>query len=279
MVDINAGTSLYALIGYPVEHSLSPIFWNKSFSELNINAVYLALSVQPDNIIACLEGLKVSGVKGLNITRPHKFDAANFCNFLHGAAKETNVVNTIKFSSNQKAEGWNTDATGFLNLLKNNNLPATSAVVFGNGASSISIIWALKEYGINKIYQIARKFVVDSEDINESHNNKKIFFRKLSWNYKNFNNSIKESDIIINTTPIGWHEKDDIPGFKESLNDSKCFVDLNYNKKSKLLKTAKQICGNTIDGRELLFEQGVEAFKVLTNYAPPAEIIRRSIFD
>lgn len=279
MVEINAATSLYALVGYPVEHSLSPIFWNQSFSELKINAIYIALSVHPDNILTCLDGLKVSGVKGLNITRPHKFDAAKYCDLLHGAAKETKVVNTIKFSSNNKTEGWNTDATGFLNLLKKNNLPASSAVVFGNGASSLSIIWALKEYGIKKIYQIARKFVLDSEDINEFYKNKKFFFRKLSWNYKNFNNSIKESDIIINTTPIGWHEKDDIPGFEESLDGSKCFVDLNYNNKSKLLMMAEQICGNTIDGRELLYEQGVEAFKILTNYAPPAEIIRRSLFD
>ena len=72
--------------------------------------------------------------------------------------KETKEVNTIKFSSNNKTEGWNTDATGFLNLLKKNNLPASSAVVFGNGASSLSIICALKEFGIKKIYQIARKF-------------------------------------------------------------------------------------------------------------------------
>ena len=279
MVDINAGTSLYALIGYPVEHSLSPIFWNRSFSELDINAVYVALSVHPDNVLTCVEGLKFSGFKGLNVTRPHKKIAADYCNYLHDAALDTKVVNTVRFSSFNEVEGWNTDASGFLNILRKNKLPSTSAVVFGDGASSISVIWALKNYGVSKIFQIARKFTLDSEDLELSHKNKKIFFRKLSWNYKNFNNSIKESDIIINTTPIGWHEDDNILGFEDSLNVLKCFVDLNYNKKSKLLAIAKQNCGITIDGRELLFEQGVEAFKILTKCAPPAEIIRRSIFD
>ena len=276
---ITSSTSLYGLVGYPVEHSLSPIFWNKAFEKLNYNAAYIALSVHPDDILTCLKGLKVSGFKGLNITRPHKFAAADFCNILYEAAKETGVVNTVKFSSSNEIEGWNTDAIGFLNLMKRFELPSTIVTVLGDGASSKSIIWALKEYGILQINQIARKFSFDIEEKNEIYKNKKIFFRKLSWNLKNFTNSIKESDIIINTTPIGWHENDSIEGFEESLDTSKCFVDLNYNEKSKLLKFAKHNCGITIDGRELLYEQGVEAFKVLTNYAPPAEIIRRSIFD
>ncbi len=279
MSNIKASTSLYALIGYPVEHSLSPIFWNRAFEELNLDSIYVALSVHPDNILKSLEGLRVSGFKGLNITRPHKSFAANYCNTLHGAAKDTEIVNTIRFSSDNEIEGWNTDATGFFKLLKNFKLPVTSAVVLGNGASSKSIIWALKEYGIVRISQIARKFVEFSEEKCEFYNSKKIFFRKLSWNLKNFTNTVKESDIIINTTPIGWNENDDIIGLEESLDSTKSFVDLNYNKKSKLLAIAGKKCGNSIDGRELLFEQGIEAFKVLTNYAPPAEIIRRTIFD
>ncbi len=277
MNDIKATTSLYGLVGFPVEHSLSPIFWNKAFSYLNLDSIYIALSVHPDNILTSLEGLKVSGFKGLNITRPFKKEAANYCQILHEAAKETKIVNTLKFS-NSKIEGWNTDATGFLNLLKKHNFSTNRALVIGNGSSSESIIWALKKYGFLQIDQIARKFT-SNEEINENFNSKKIFFRKFSWNIKNFNNSIKESDIIINTTPIGWHEEDDIPGFEESLNHSKCFIDLNYNKNSKLLIFARQKCGITIDGRELLYEQGIEAFKILTNYVPPAEIIKSSIFD
>ena len=277
MNDIKATTSLYGLVGYPVEHSLSPIFWNKAFAKLNLDCIYVALSVHPDNIIAGLEGLKVSGFKGLNITRPFKKIAANFCQTLHEAAIDTKIVNTIKFSDSE-VEGWNTDAIGFLNILKKLNFSSNKVLVIGNGASSESIIWALKKYGVFQIDQIARKFS-STEEIFENFNSKKIFFRKISWNIKNFNNSIKESDIIINTTPIGWHEEDEIPGFEESLNHSKCFIDLNYNKNSKPLKAARQKCGITIDGRELLYEQGIEAFKILTNYAPPAEIIRSSIFD
>ena len=277
ITSINADTSLYALIGYPVEHSFSPAFWNAAFEKVGINAVYVALPVLPKDIFTSLNGLKSSGVKGINVTRPHKESAAKFCDVLYDAAKETEIVNTIKFSS-LKTEGWNTDAIGFFNLLNKHSFPISKALVIGNGASSKSTIWALNKYGIKDIQQIARKFSSEAEeDYSEINNEKKI--RKLSWNHKNFTNSIKESDIIINTTPIGWKEEDDIPGFSDSLNPSKIFVDFNYSDKSKLLSVAYKKCGKVIDGRELLFEQGIEAFKILTNYAPPAEVIMNRIFD
>jgi shikimate dehydrogenase len=275
---INAKTTLYGLVGYPVEHSLSPMFWNAAFKELKTNSVYVALPVTPDKIIPAIIGLKESGFKGLNITRPHKESVAKICNILHDAANITKVVNTLKFSSTN-IEGWNTDASGFLNILKKFNLPQTKVLILGNGASSKSILWALQKYGVQEIFQIARKFIIESEEKKEIYNGEKIILRKLSWNLKNFNNSIKESDIIINTTSIGWSKEDNIEGFSNYLNTSKCFIDLNYNKDSNILAIAHKNCGLTIDGRELLYEQGIEAFKILTNLAPSAEVIRSIIFD
>ena len=63
------------------------------------------------------------------------------------------------------------------------------------------------------------------------------------------------------------------------MNSSKVFVDLNYSDKSKLLSAARNSCKLALDGRELLYEQGIEAFKILTNFAPPAEVIMNRIFD
>ena len=275
---VSAATSVYALIGFPVQHSLSPRFWNAAFEKLQLDSVYVALPVLPENIRTALSGLKSLGVKGINITRPHKFAAAEFCQILHGAASETKIVNTIKFTENG-AEGWNTDATGFFNLLNRKQLSRKSALVIGDGATSISAIWALKKYGVGQINQIARKITIETNEEISTESQKKFFLRKFTWNSKNFNNSIEISDIIINTTPIGWQKNDDIPEFANSLNSSKCFIDFNYSKDSKLLAAADRLCSITVDGRELLYEQGIEAFKVLTNYAPPADVIRSSIFD
>lgn len=271
---INSFTSIYGLVGYPVEHSLSPKFWNTAFDYLGINSVYLAFPVLPNNIVSALNGFWASGIKGLNVTRPHKKAAADFCNVLNGAAKETQIVNTIKFTE-FGGEGWNTDATGFYRILKRFQLSKKSALVIGDGASSKSVIWALKKYGVSQISQIARKFTETT--IAEKSNEKKL--RKFLWNTKNFNYTVAESDIIINTTPIGWQKDDNISEVTDALDSSKSFVDFNYRDDSKLLIGARQSCGVVIDGRELLYEQGVESFKILMNCEPPADVIRSSIFS
>lgn len=273
-IDIDAKTSVYAILGYPVDHSLSPKFWNLAFDFLGLNAVYVPLAVFPENASNFFGGLRGSGISGANVTRPHKFIAAQFCQVLQGAAFDTKIVNTIKISTDQIV-GWNTDATGFLNLLKKFGLPKDTALVLGDGASSISAIWALKKYGVKNIIQIARKFTEESlEELDSSGH-----IKKIPWISKKITNSIEESDIIINTTAIGWHENDQVPGFAKALGRSKTFVDFNYSKCSRVLADAGQYCGRVIEGRELLYEQGLEAFKLLTNLAPPAEVIRSSIFD
>ena len=271
---INASTCVYGLIGYPVEHSLSPKFWNSAFDVLSLNAVYLAFPVLPEHFYVALSGLKSSAIKGLNVTRPHKRDASRFCDYLHGASYDTKIVNTIKFTENG-VEGWNTDAVAFYNILTRFELSKNTALILGNGATSESVIWALKKYGLSRLNQIARNF--SDEDMEE--NSKNNFLRKFSWNSKNFYNTVAESDIIINTTPIGWQEVDDIPELIASRNSSKCFVDFNYKKESKLLSRARQFCETVIDGREMLYEQGLEAFKILMNCEPPADVIRYSIFS
>lgn len=274
---INALTALYGLVGQPVSHSLSPTFWNAAFGTLNINAAYVALSVLPENIKTAFLGLQATGFVGINITRPYKYDAYGFCSILHDAARETGVVNTIKFHA-EGAEGWNTDATGLLCILKKFDLPHGNVLILGDGASSRSAIWALREYGVETITQIARKFKEDYQEKSEKKENFEKNFTKLCWNSKNFTNSVHISDIIINTTPIGWQEKDDIPELRNGFDKGKSYIDFNYSKVSRLLHWASQKGSLVIDGRELLYHQGLEAFKLLTNLEPPAEVIRSSIF-
>ena len=274
---IDSQTKVFALIGYPVEHSISPAFWNSAFEAVGLNAVYVALPVKPENVETAISGLKAVGVVGINITRPHKVKVAECCDRLVDAAVETNVVNTVLFSDGETV-GWNTDAYAMFNVLRRFFLPHTKVLILGNGATHLSVLWALKKYGVKEIDVIARKHFSESEEYLKVSESENIFFRKLSWNTKNFSNSIKESDIIINTTPIGWQKTDDIPGFSEGIDNSKTFVDFNYSKVSKLLSVAAEKGAKVIDGRELLCEQGLEAFKLLTNFEPPAEVIRSSIF-
>ena len=69
---ISGRTALYGVVGYPISHSLSPIFQNRIFQHLGLNAVYVPFEVKPEDLKTALEGLKALGIKGVNVTIPHK---------------------------------------------------------------------------------------------------------------------------------------------------------------------------------------------------------------
>jgi shikimate dehydrogenase len=284
--EITGSTRVFALIGDPVVHSLSPSFWNAAFRHSGTDAVYVALQVSEKDVMTALSGLQAMHFSGINVTRPLKRKAAEFCRILHEPARITGVVNTIRFCHNG-AEGWNTDVTGLQRILSRLLRPDSKALVMGNGASAITALRALESSKVKEAFQIARSF---SEEHHEyahqkssvehnkfSHSDMPI--AKLSWNDKNFSYAIRESDIIINTTPLGWSAKDFVPELDKYLEKTQVFVDFNYAPNSQLAACARKNGCLVIDGRELLFEQGLESFRLLTDSEAPADVIRHCIYS
>lgn len=280
---ITGSTRVFGLIGNPVSHSLSPKFWNAAFAATETDAVYIAFDVAEEDAATALAGLSTLNICGINVTRPLKQKAASFCRLLHEPARSTGVVNTIKFDK-PGSEGWNTDVTGLQRILA--RLPqVSSCTIMGSGASSVTALWALKQNQPRKIFQIARKFSeqrlhqVNSDFINNKHLPADMAITRLAWNNKNFAYALEESDIIINTTPLGWSSEDHIPEFDKNLNKGKVFIDFNYAPASKLVASARSRGCVVIDGRELLFEQGIESFSLLTGKEAPTEVIRNCIYS
>jgi len=272
LINISGSTRLFGLIGDPVEHSKSPVFWNRAFAHLGLDCAYVAMQVKPENFASAAAGLKALNFKGVNITMPLKTLAASICTKLTGAADASKCVNTIQFSGDDII-GWNTDTTGLVRMLKQCRT-FKSAIIMGDGASSRSIIYALKEFPVTRIFQLARSC---KEVIEQKEN--ALTIKKLPWNYKNFSYTFKESDIIFNATPLGWGNKDFVVELEEFLDQNKIYVDLNYAPYSKLLASARNTGCKILDGRDLLFEQGLESFRILTGTEPPVKIIRDCIFD
>ena len=263
-------TKLYYLLGKPVSHSISPLFWNETFNKIGMDAVYNAVEIEPEDIKAAIRGLEILKASGANITIPHKQSVAECCAELHGAAIETGVVNTIVPDKNG-SHGWNTDFSGLLGIL-NGIGKINSALVIGSGASSKTALRALKAHGCINISQIARKF---SDNYSGEKQNYVI---KLSWNKKNFVYSLTKSDIIINTTPIGWKSDDNIPGFAEGLSKDKVFLDFNYSKVSQLIAVASEKKCRVINGLELLLRQAMDSFRIFFDDEPPEKIMREAVY-
>jgi shikimate dehydrogenase len=260
---------IFGLIGHPVAHSLSPAMWNYAFAALKFPAVYLAFDVV--DLPSAFNGLRALGIKGVNVTLPHKRNAAELCEVLHPPASLLSAVNTIKFSS-AGSEGWNTDAIAMCRILASLK-KIGSALVLGNGGSAAAVIWALTQNKIARIFQISRKKSKAPHYLTTG-----TEFQSLHWNSNNLEAILPKVDLIINTTPLGWKNEDRIKEFETKLNNRQIFFDLNYSDCSHLIGAANESGCRIIDGKELLVLQAVESFKLLTDLEAPEKIMRGCIF-
>ena len=134
---ITGTTSLVGLIGWPVEHSLSPIMHNAAFATIGCDFAYVPLPVQPNHVEQALKGLAALNFVGSNVTVPHKQAVMRYVDELSEAARLTGAVNTI-YIQNGKFFGYNTDAIGFIESLKEKDCDprGTRVAVLGAGGSS-----------------------------------------------------------------------------------------------------------------------------------------------
>ena len=127
---ITASTRLVALLGHPVEHSLSPRMQNAAFAALALDWAYVALDVPPERLEEAVRGLNAAGFAGANVTAPHKLAAAKL------ADTDAPSVNTLVFQDG-RIEGTSTDAA----ILS--GLDAESPVVLGDGGAAQAFLQAL----------------------------------------------------------------------------------------------------------------------------------------
>ena len=113
---INANTRLCGVIGDPVSHTLSPVMHNAAMAGLGSDYVYLAFRVKSAGLGAAIQGMKALGIRGLNVTIPHKIAAVQFMDELDPLATDIGALNTIVNDAG-RLKGHNTDAGGFLQAL------------------------------------------------------------------------------------------------------------------------------------------------------------------
>lgn len=156
--------SIYGLVGYPVEHSLSPVMHNSAFAELGVPAEYKLFSLREEELDEFFEALrdKDSPIFGLNITVPYKEKVIKYLDSMSPYAQRVRAVNTIVISNNRELTGHNTDGPGFLAHLQELNFEIQSkrVAVIGAGGVCRAIVSALcllpqKPFSI-KIYDVEK---------------------------------------------------------------------------------------------------------------------------
>ena len=288
MSTITAKTNLVGLLGQPVSHSLSPIMHNAAYKEMGLDWCYVAMPCNKSNLHEIATALRLVNFKGLNITIPHKQEVLKACNKLTETANNIQAVNTLIPEKDNQWIGANTDVEGFLAPLKCHNLKDKNVIILGCGGSARAVVMGLNSLNIKKVTIIARNensldiFIKNMKNLLSK---KYISIEGINSQKSNVTQYIKEADLIINTTPIGMKdtniEQEQIPlGHKvwEFLSNKTILYDLIYTPRpTNWLKIGKQKNCFTIDGLDMLVEQGAFSIKLWSGFDDiPVDIMKSS---
>ena len=250
-----------AVIGFPVDHSLSPAIHNYWIKKLGLNIKpYEKINVNPNTFEEQINSLKQDGFGGLNVTVPLKEIAFNISDETSGVSKKLRSANTLTLGSD-KINGDNTDAAGFINSLDKKtieeNIANKKTLVLGAGGSARSVVYALNQLGghVRLFNRTTEKAEILLNDL--SINSSPIGTEELD-DYAN------SSSFIVNTTSLGQMagEHNNILSF-ENIKMETFIYDLIYNpKRSSFLEKAVAKGLRVQNGLRMLIEQAACSFQI-----------------
>ena len=276
---LSARTNIFCIIGHPVEHSMSPTMWNPALQEFGLDYAYVAFDVHPKGLEKAINGMRVLGIKGMNVTIPHKEKVIQYLDEIDPIAQKMGAVNTIK-NDDGVLKARNTDAGGAKKSLIDAGceISGKNILFLGSGGVARSVAYILSEEA-NKIVLtdiVEKTALTVAKEIKE--NMGANIEGKLS-NVTIIKEEIKKADILINATPLGMHPKVDAsPISKELLHEDLFVFDVIYNPlQTKLMKEAAEIGCKTLGGLDMLVNQGVLAFEWWTGKSPNASLMKSKI--
>lgn len=281
---IDNKTKLYAVIGDPISHSLSPVFQNHFIKLRNINAVYIPLRITANNLKNSLELLK-NNFAGFNVTIPHKENIMQYLDKIDSLAVEYGAVNTVKIVDG-KLIGYNTDGIGFTRSIENANinLGGKKVLLLGAGGAAKVIASEIIKLGGNltianrnigrgtqlknqleKSYDVSINGPIGA--VLSSPN--QIYFKggKNQENRPSGSEGLNASfDIIINSTSVGMYPNvNDSPVNPNMLQNAELVYDVIYNPfETRLLKLGSKFGAKIINGLHMLIYQGLKSFEIWT---------------
>ncbi|MCW8810391.1 MAG: shikimate dehydrogenase [Ignavibacteriaceae bacterium] len=278
-----ANTELIGLIGHPIKHSYSPYIQNYALEEMGIDCIYLAFDVVSENLRSSVNSVLTLGLKGLNVTLPHKEKIIKYLDELSEEASIIGAVNTV-VNDHGKLIGYNTDANGVLETLLpfKDKISGTKVTVIGAGGSARAVIYTLLRYFKPEEINI----------INRTHQRADTLMNyfSLKMRYDSFRTfelfppdnveTLKNSRLIINSTTIGMFPdvEDTITDIEDSFNEDQIVFDLIYNPtKTKLLRMAEEQGAKVVGGMTMLISQAAKSFQLWTEVEMPVVEITKKL--
>lgn len=273
---ISGKTKVCGIIGDPIEHTMSPVMHNAAFKNKGLDYVYLPFRVKKEELGKAIEGMRALNMRGLNITIPHKIAVIQFLDELDYLAEKIGAVNTI-VNNDGVLKGYNTDAVGFLQALRERGVEPKGkrVVILGAGGASKAISFILAERGsslaiLNRTWDKAK---ICADRISETFQSEVI---ALKLDGENLATALSGADILVNTTSIGMSpDINETPVTSALLKSGLVVFDIVYNPiKTRLQREAEAIGATIISGLDMLVWQGALAFEKWTGQKAPVNLMK-----
>ncbi|MBI4361276.1 shikimate dehydrogenase [Candidatus Micrarchaeota archaeon] len=268
---ITAKTKLLAIIGDPVQHSLSPVMRNASFEALGLDYVYVALNVKKEELETAVAGMQVLGFRGFNATMPHKKALCGLVDEMDEFAKFCDAVNTVDI--NETLYGYNTDGPGALEALKQAQADISKSVVIGAGGAGRAIAYALAKGGseVTILNRDERKADAVAEKI------RKAGLKAKSGGLNELEAQLKTASTLCHATPVGMHGHESVIPAKR-LHPELTVMDAVYKTtETKLIADAKKAGCQIVPGWKMLLHQGQLSFERWTGKKAPMDVMEQAL--
>jgi shikimate dehydrogenase len=276
-VRITAHTRLFALLGDPIAHSLSPVFQNAAMRHLGCDALYVALRCDAASAPALLHGIARAGGGG-NITVPHKTSAASWIERATGLVQRTGACNTFWLEAGLVC-GDNTDVAGFRRAVATllPDLAGATVLVIGAGGAAAAAVCALIDDGVaritlhNRSPDRAHSLAARADP---AHSVVDVATAAHSLVHQAY-------DLVVNASALGLRDDDPLPVELESLPAPRAVLDLVYLERgtTPLILLAQRLGIPAADGIEMLVGQGAAAFDRWFDMPVPIDIMRAALSD
>lgn len=278
---LSGHTTPFAVLGHPIDHTLSPVMHNAALAALGMDAIYLAFDVAPDNLIDVLHAMAHMGFAGVNLTVPLKEVAFRGIRDLDDSAQHLGAVNTVHMLPGG-LRGYNTDGTGFLAAVReafDRPVADLSEFILGNGGAGRAVAIASATAG-------AKHIRLSDQDQTRSHRLKdeitglapQCLVEVVPANPAAWTDAAKTSDLVVQATPRGMKQDDESLLRTDAFRREQYVYDLVYMyPETAFMRAAKQAGAQTANGLGMLCHQGARAFAIWTNADKPHAIMRTAL--
>ena len=271
---ISAATRLFALLGDPVSHSLSPLIQNAAFRAAGVDGVYVALRCTVETLPGLMRGIALAGGGG-NVTVPHKEAACRVLDRAAAAAARTGACNTFWHEDGALC-GDNTDVAGFRAAARE-LVPTTNGarvLLLGAGGAARAALAALEEEGGAAVTVLART-PSRAQELKDRFGAGRLAIHAVT---DAADVRGQEFDLVVNATPLGLRPGDPLPLDLSTLGSVGAVLDMVYGSEpTPWVASAHSLGIPAVDGIPMLVAQGAAAFERWWGAPAPADAMRAAL--